>query len=469
MTVPTRDTEPRVAAPRIANTYTPALAEGDAPAPPDAGPGAAGADDVPRGTTPTYELEMLISGTVTFGLLQLPRVLDATYDAAAARVAETTMVPVVITWILGKAILCALTASFLLHLVVRAYWVGLVGLDSVFPRGARRDRLSVAGPVTRDEHLRRLPTLSRTIGRLDNVASTIFSIAFLEVLCVLALGALFGFGLALEQVMKALPDKGVEEKLVVGGLLAFVTFVTLGWVVDRLAGKRLREGSVIRRLLRVRARVTYVVFGVWLYGPLSYTLLTNVRKRVAVPILALGILGSLQFAIRDANRHVGTYLPSRRDVQAVARGDYEALRPAEGAPRLSPTIQSDVVEGPYVKLFVPYSRENDQAAMRRECTVLGPLRRRGMISGSRKLTTADSLAYLRTFECLARVRSVTLDGKPVANLAYRYYQHPVSGTPGVIAYLPTDSLARGMHTLYVRSAPDTAGKPRRGSEIVFWR
>jgi hypothetical protein len=443
----------------------------------DLPPAAVDRDELPRGTTPTYELEMLISGSVTFGLLQLPPVFNAAFDAATARVGAEWEVPVAIAWILAKAMLYVLTGSFLLHLVVRAYWVGLVGLDSVFPGGIRWDRLAGRGPIAREEHARRLPSLKRTIARLDNVASTIFSIAFLEVLFVFGIAVPFAVLVALAWIADLVPDRTSGVWVVRLGLPAFLLVTVGGWALDIVVGRRLRRGGLLYRVLRARARLTYRLFGVVVYGPLVYTLLTNVRKRFAIPLLAVGALASLQLAILDGNRHtngpipeLGAYLPGQRARQEVANGDYESLRPAVGAPRLAPTIQSDVVEGPYVKLFVPYVRERDEVAMRRECPGVVPLMDwAGGAGASAGALAADSAAYVRAFACLARVRSVTLDGRPVADLTYRYYQHPVSGTPGLVAYLPTDALAKGMHTLYVRSSDDTTSAVRRGSTIVFWR
>ena len=47
---------------------------------------AATPETVPRGTTPTWEIEMLLSGAVVFALLQIPSQLDPLFDSAMTKV-----------------------------------------------------------------------------------------------------------------------------------------------------------------------------------------------------------------------------------------------------------------------------------------------------------------------------------------------------------------------------------------------
>jgi hypothetical protein len=87
--------------------------------------------------SPPWEPELLISGAVIFALFQLPSAIDAMYERASPHMTRTSGIALLFGYWYGKAIVYALIGSFIVHLVSRDYWVGLVGLNSVYPHGAR--------------------------------------------------------------------------------------------------------------------------------------------------------------------------------------------------------------------------------------------------------------------------------------------------------------------------------------------
>ena len=64
-------------------------------------PAAAGNDPhtVPRQTTPAWEQELLLSIGLVVGLLQLPAVLDARFDAAFARSADPWLMQIMYVYL----------------------------------------------------------------------------------------------------------------------------------------------------------------------------------------------------------------------------------------------------------------------------------------------------------------------------------------------------------------------------------
>lgn len=107
------------------------------------GPGS----EAPRREDPRdriWELELLISGAVTLGLLQLPGRVDALYRSLDARVSTESATALLLGYEFAKIILYLLIASFVLHLVARAYRVALIGLHAIFPGGIRWSELRYA-------------------------------------------------------------------------------------------------------------------------------------------------------------------------------------------------------------------------------------------------------------------------------------------------------------------------------------
>ena len=92
---------------------------------------AAAANAVPPRTTPTWEMELLISGATIFGLLQLPELIDRAYLTTLNLSPPDYSGLINPLWMYAKFALITLVATFIAHLCLRGYWVALVGLDSV--------------------------------------------------------------------------------------------------------------------------------------------------------------------------------------------------------------------------------------------------------------------------------------------------------------------------------------------------
>jgi hypothetical protein len=95
-------------------------------------------------TSPTWELELFLSGALVFAMLQLPGVVDHFFSRLEPTVAGTARTVVLNIGLYAKAIAYTLLLTFSIHLIGRAQWVALMGLQSVYPSGIRWDELKMA-------------------------------------------------------------------------------------------------------------------------------------------------------------------------------------------------------------------------------------------------------------------------------------------------------------------------------------
>ena len=425
-------------------------------------------------TSPTWELELLISGAVLFALFQIPGVLTSFFARIEPRTTSGMMTVVFFVQLYVKAIVYALIASFVVHLVARAYWVGLVGLHSVFPKGARWENFK-SGPVTLEVYRSRVVSLPEIISKTDNFCSVIFSFAFLLVL-------LFAFTVLLAGVC-GLIAYGISH--LIGGLrtydvfLALVAFMVLipavASLVDRRLGARLGPNGrgLLRRVIVFAYRGT--VQGV--ISPIFVPLLTNVGQKKIRAIFFASLFGVLIFVVaerlaRGDQLSVNSYdyfgASSRYGVNYRF---YENQRSAGDVYGRLPSIQSDVVTDPYVKLFIPYMPRLHNPMVAKTCPSLKPVQQRGLKVGP-ETPIADSLAA-PVLQCLARIHAITLDAQSRPDLQFRFYEHPESGIKGILTYIPADGLTRGEHVLTVSQVPSFDGnspaKPLAPWVIPFWR
>ena len=129
-------------------------------------------------TTPTWEVELLISGVAVFAMLQLPGWLDDAILALAPRLDETWLNVARLAYVYSKSAAVILAVTFVLHLLLRARWIALVGMHSIYPQGVRWDRLGM-GRVQREVERKHEPPTEEVIEQADNLATTVFALGIM--------------------------------------------------------------------------------------------------------------------------------------------------------------------------------------------------------------------------------------------------------------------------------------------------
>jgi len=409
---------------------------------------------------------MLVSGAVLFGLLQLVPALNDFTAHIEPHYGVLGIVASAGLGLLGLTAVYALIACFVVHLALRGWWVAMVGVHSVFPRGIRWERMKENGPITRGIHERRLQPLPTSIARCDNAASLIFATGFVLAMTAAnsALLILVSGGL----VWAAMRAGAQRPELVLVAVLAPVALLyVLTPMVDYKFGARLTGAPerLVRRMLSAVLRLQPA--SLW---ALQAVLTTNVDKRVAYGVLFGGFAAATATALgsREADGDVPgassyAFFDDESDTRAVHAQFYDSLRGASASPR-APSIQSDVIVGPYVRLFVPYVTLRHEAALRRVCPGLRPL------DHDEDATPAGRAAADSVLRCALRLHRPALDGRPLDTLAFRFFANPRTERRGFLMLIPTAGLAPGEHRLTVWPARrEGARTPNVPWTIPFWR
>jgi len=419
-----------------------------------------------------WELELLISGALVFGVIQLPARVDAWFDRVYPALDGGFAAGAFFVAIYAKMALYAVICGFVLHLLIRAYWVAVIGLEAVFPNGIVWEKTR-AGPIMRALQRQATPPLQALIDGADRMASLVFAGG-------LTVALLFCFSLLLLGLMSALAYGTVGFAL--GGLGASIAMEVLlfllvlpmlvATLVDRRWGDRLDPASRSARMVRAVGRGSTRVMRYAVFQPLLLVIITNLRgqKRTTL-LLALLAMAGVVFAGRDrlfpgrGMADAYTSLPDDAGRLGVEPLYYEDKR-AEGEVVADvPSIQSDMVRDPYVRLFIPYRPRRHNELVARHCA-------RGtadsVASTPRPATDQAEAAVLR---CLAMLQPVTLNGRPVA-APFRFYTQPGTGIRGIAAYIPVAGLPKGENVLGVARlpvlAPDPDARPRPPFVIPFW-
>lgn len=408
--------------------------------------------DMARLRDRTDEIELIISGLTTFALFALPgwlfeRMAETYTHLSVSLVVGGTMMLVVLTG------LCyGLATCFLLHLMARAYWVGLIGLRTVFPGGIDWTRTPGIGPLTRERYRQRLPDLGVAIQQADRLASSLFaviSVIALGIFWVGALLALTGIAGGFIGARFGATNSGIVYAFGVLLVLA-VGLPALLWVLDAGLGARaprLQQSEFFRSLLGALARLNGWLFPQRLVLPVQLTLQSNTRPVLflfafTVAIIVIVLVGQFAFgrAANFTSSNEFRYLDETHLTGAVFRSSYyEDMRDSRDRLHAWPMIPAFEQRGGHVRLFLPYQPLRDNLLLAQLC----PGEDAGLGA-----------------PCLARMWSVALNGQPIDTRNFLPSERRDLRMRGLIGMVSLAGIEPGLHVLEMAWNPGAAADDR---------
>lgn len=424
-------------------------------------------DRLPKHTTPTWEVELLISGVAVFAMMQLPGWLTGVGLYLRPRFDEgwRGVLSILFVYLVSAAVILA--ATFALHLLLRAYWIALVGVHSVYPDGIRWDRLRI-GPIEREVMQRRDGAFAALIERADNRASIVFAMGVALAAMLLTITTvfviLFSAGSAIAIALHAVIRPDQVLLICIAVLLAPILLLHL---FDHRYGAHVQEGGLLRRsaaaTFNLYARLGFANRG----GVMAMLSSHHGRRRVQL-LASVAMMACLLCAVfaQEAMRRpelFGNYAGFPRlggsNGNVLEAGHYDDQRDPLRS-RVMPFIQGAEIAGNYVRLTVPYQPGDDAAAMQRHCP--------GALAEAN-----DDARAAATLRCLAALHPVTLDGKPLTDLHYDAGSDVRTDHPALIAMIDVRKLGAGRHELAIARLPSRSGNGKAAAAdpwiIPFWR
>ncbi len=409
----------------------------------------------------TDEIELLISAAVFFALFKVPGWLLTTWEAWSVHQSAATLKVGMALMQLGYGVVFVLLASFLLHLALRAFWIGLIGLRSVFPTGIDWEKLARSAPITTEYQRRTTPELGATIMRVDRAASMIFAAASLLVMMTLlasfvAISPLFmdsryvAWGSAILLAVFMLP-LSVQLILDYGFAARSPAWAAKPWLRRTVTGiaavfsRWLPRGMMLAPMLTLQSRLPQ----------LGFTL--SLMLALIIAMFAFPLHRYVQYAVGNSTAYV-------RIDDAIARhGITQSPSTADRSADSSvPRLDRVQVQGAWVELFVPLRPQRDAGALRTRCA---DFEKAVPAAGT------DRALALELRDCIAGLWRIQFDDKPlpadVFELARKGDQR------GLLAMLPTAGLAPGRHQIVatrmaIRVDGEKERKPTPPRSLLFW-
>jgi MFS family permease len=398
----------------------------------------------------TDELELIISGLTIFALFSIPGWL---FDKIADIYTHLST-SLAITAAAGTMLLAGtsygLAACFVVHLMARAYWVGLIGLRTVFPDGINWSKTPGLGPLSRQYYRDTLPDLDTVIRNTDRLASSLFAVISMLTLSMLWFGTILIVTLVVSGAIGTrfgLTNTGMGIGMVVL-LTVFLGAPILVYFLDaQLASRvpRLRDSRIFAGLVRFLRRIAGFAYPQRLVLPVQLTLQSNTRPVAFFVALVLGIVvivavGSTRTAAwRNFTVSAEfTYLDTAQVQEGFRSTYYEDMSSPLDRLRGFPRVDSFIQSGSHVPLFLPYYPVRDNLVLDQLC------------GGADE--APDRVA------CLRLLWTVSIDDRPVPMAGFEPAERADLGMRGLIGLVPLTGLEPGMRRIEVLWNPSVAAE-----------
>ncbi len=414
----------------------------------------------------SWQAELLVSGLAIFGCFQLPDLLIDCYDWLLLHIGEGYLTPLFYTvWYLMIAS-SMLIVNFIVHFALRALWIGMIGLVSVYPNGINRDSDMFSRDFM-DKLLRDFPDVNEFNEKLDRIASQIFAFSFGGAF------AMFSFSIILLTLLLItalihLVFSNIPQEYIF--YLLFVLLLTPSMFAAVLNTKRFREKEWVKK---IHYPIVVKIFGkalfTFFYKPvnyISYIFFTNNKKSVAGATFFVYLLLVMLISMPTLMRSNAILHEKGRFFRMDNRSDrsfyfnYEDQL-EEDRFILHPIISSEKIGGSQIKVFIPFA-EREEKSLEDLCGNFKP--------SSNNLEVDIEREEERQFrlDCLRRYYQFYINNQPLPSDNLLKHSHANRKEEGSIIYLPTDHCQIGLNYLKITFEYYNDKGQQKEAIIPFW-
>ena len=399
----------------------------------------------------SWEVEILIVGFVLVMMLQIPSELWALYEKLefSSSMANdlSTMIFLSKMLILFTLQICVaiLIISFSIYLGLRGFWVGLLGLSSVFPDGINIKQLNFNKIFSKQ--LEKY-NFNDFIIQIDHICSSIFSFSFLVtfslisfILFVSQLLLIISFKLFL---VESYPSTVLPFNLIfhwphlLFGIIYFIDYFFLSF----LKKIKWKPFGFVYNLIDKFFKYTTLGF---IYDTLYYAIISNVKKRV----LFSCFIGLVFILIKtdDFSRNTfvnAAYFPSSENgsqnlmVDIYYENKFKDIDDKHVYPT-EPFINADIITKNYLKLYIPYFPEAN-AFYKQLCDNIENI----------NSEWTDKEQEDQVIDCINKAYSIMIDDVLIES-DFIFYEYSKLGVPMQTFFMliPINNLDNGKHVLGV--------------------
>lgn len=227
----------------------------------------------------SWQAELLVSGAAIFGCLLLPGLIRNVEDFILYTVNRESMMLWYINILFANMLAYTLILTFVIHFIVRALWIGIVGFNSAYPEGYKpNERFS------KDYQQKLMDDFGDTYGyiqQLDKSASTIFGTGFAIALVALGYVLLVSVIGLLFYLAGNYVSEGIAMGVLVAGLVIILGFSVVSAV---WSSEKYRDTEVAKKYHYPLTKAFGRLFMNVGYRPASYVMNVLTSQTVDKPV-----------------------------------------------------------------------------------------------------------------------------------------------------------------------------------------
>lgn len=389
----------------------------------------------------SWEAELLVSAIATFSAFQLFHLTDWTIYRAVDILHPDQYFYAYTIVFMGMIAVSVLVTMFVIHFMLRSYWIGLVGLNSVFPDYGLED--SAYSKLYTNKFRELLPKLTHTIDQVDELCSVIFSAAFVSVVVYAYFSVLSALYLMLFNILNDL----IPTWLLLLPIFTLVVLAGLQGLLTFLSNiQKIKDNDAIQLFLFRIVKLTNMI----MLGPIyksalqiSMTFGSNFKRKKHIAYMVIGFVffGCIVAGIKFAKSDLALLIDSETYLtQHVHRPDMYRSENSYVEFLIGPEISSDVINDTVLRVFIPRMR-HEKAILKEQCEEFEAPEDKSDREVSILRDTYETTCYQRFY-------SILVNDQEFQN-ELRYAYHPTTGQLGFITYIDLSNTERGNQSLIV--------------------
>ncbi len=421
--------------------------------------------------TQSWQAELVISGLAIFGSLQLPTLLNSLVDYCLFNFSEPYMEIFFFLFIYPYFAAAILIFSFITHLILRALWIGMLGLVSVYPNGINPDQDFFSKDYMQ-KFMKEYPDVNLFNKKLDDLCSTIFaasaSIAIVMVMISTTLSLILIIATCINYLFPSLSILRIV--LVLGGI-----FFLISLFASMFNSKNLREKEWVQKIHFPFAQLFGKMVYLFAMRPITYIsmiFMTNNKSKNTsmLSLTAIGSIFSFVFAIllvfpllKQSNMKYfqqENYFSYQTNSSHLKATKYENLFD-ENPTLITPFIQADIIAATTIKLFIPWL-EREQSFADELCGEYVEDKDKEMTRNEMRL---DKVKH--AVDCSYKYFEISLNGTVLPDLKYYQHHHSSNGTVGFLTYISTKDCLPMENIIKIKSHYKNDEGEMRETEIPF--
>ncbi|MCH3881729.1 MULTISPECIES: hypothetical protein [Tenacibaculum] len=391
----------------------------------------------------SWEAELLVSAIAIFGTFKMFDVINWGTNFFIDVLNPNQYLIGYFIMAIGLLAISILAAMFLIHFFLRAYWIGLVGLNSVFPDYSIED--SAYSKIYTEKILGILPKLKDSIQKVDELCSVIFSVAFTLLLIYAYMSIFVSVYLLVYNLLSAyIPFYILLIPAVLMGVFMLVQMV----ITFKANFKSNKEKEGLQNLsFKVNKFVSKIIYGPFYKSILQVTMIfgSNFKKKKSLIYLVLSfiLVGLLVFGKQITNTNIFYLIVHKKYFNTTKV--YSSFYNDENKNNtflLTPEIESDKVEANVLKIFIPVFKHEEN--MKTEFC--------GDDNENSELSLEVRREEWNTFilDCYNQYYHIYINDKKIDVEFLRLNAHSRTKQSGVISYLDISNLKKGVNSIEVK-------------------